>query len=182
MVSEVMYGRFFSQGSDGQSFAAGAERSAIWTFATLLGLPAAVLFVPAVVGMVRLTRGRGVVFVHVGGALAVIGAVGYACHQTLFVVMGEMARMESQREAIIAVGELLDGSVLIGVIVVPMFLVSLSAGLIVLTTGLYRAGIAPLWAPVRVFLSILPAFVPFDSDYPGYAAFACWPSGSASSA
>ena len=68
MVSEVVYGRFFSQGSDGQYFAAGAERSAIRTFATLLGLLSAVLFVPAVVGMVRLTRGRGVVPAHVGGA------------------------------------------------------------------------------------------------------------------
>ena len=44
----------------------------------------------------------------------------------LFVVMREMARMEGQREAVIAVSELLDGSVLIGVIVMPMFLVSFS--------------------------------------------------------
>jgi len=36
MVSEVVYGRFFSQESDGQFFAAVAKRSAIWTFATLL--------------------------------------------------------------------------------------------------------------------------------------------------
>jgi len=122
--------------------------------------------------MVRLTWSREVVLAHVGDTLAVLGAVGYACHQMLFVVMGEMARMEGRREAVIAVSELLDGSVLIGVIVMLMFLVSLSVGLILLTAGLYRAGIAPIWAPVCVFLSILPAFVPFDGDYPGYAAFA----------
>ena len=172
MVSEVVYGRFFSQGSDGEFFAAVAEKSGIWTFATLLGLLAAVLFVPAVVGMVHLMRDRGVVLAHLGGALAVIGAVGYACHQMLFVVMGEMARMGGQREAVIAVSELLDGSVLIGVIVMLMFLASLSVGLILLTAGLYRSGIAPLLAPVCAILSVLPAFVPFDSDYPGYAAFA----------
>jgi hypothetical protein len=172
MVSEVVYGRFLSQESDDQFFAAVTEKSAIWTFATLLGLLAAVLFVPAVVGMVRLTRGRSVVLAHVGGALVVVGAVGYACHQMLFIVMAEMARMEGQREAVIAVSELLDGSVLIGVIVMLKFLVSLSVGLILLTAGLYRAGNASIWAPVCVFLSILPAFVPFGSNYPGYAAFA----------
>ena len=80
--------------------------------------------------------------------------------------------MEGQREAVMAVSELLDGSVLIGAIVMVMFLISLSVGLILLTAGPYRAGIAPILAPACVFLSILPAFVPFDSDYPGYAAFA----------
>lgn len=92
MVSEVIYKRSFSQESDGQFFAAVAEKSGTWTFARLLGLLAAVLFVPAVVGMVHLTRERGVVLGHVGGALAIVGAMGYACHQMLFVVMGEMAR------------------------------------------------------------------------------------------
>lgn len=172
MVSEVMYSRFFSQESDQQFFAAVAEKSAIWTFATLLGLLAAILFVPAVVGMVHLLKGRGVILGHVGGALAIIGAVGYACHQMLFVVMGEMARMEGQQEAVISVSKQLDSSVIIGIIAMLMFLLSLSLGLILLTIGLYRAGIAPIWAPVCVFLSILPAFVPLDSDYPGYAAFA----------
>ena len=114
VVSEVVYGRFFSQEPDGEFFA------------TSLGLLAAVLFVPAVVGMVHLVKDRGVVLAHVGGALTVIGAVGYACHQMLFVVTREMARMEGQREAVTAVSELLDGSVLIGVIVMPMFLVSFS--------------------------------------------------------
>ena len=59
MVSEVVYGRFFSQESDGEFFAAVAEKLAIWTFATLLGLLAAVLFVPAVVGMVHAVRRDG---------------------------------------------------------------------------------------------------------------------------
>jgi hypothetical protein len=171
MVSEVIYSLSFSQESDGRFFAAVAERSATWTGATLLGLLAAILFVPAVVGMVHLTRDRGVVLAHVGGALALVGAVGYACHQMLFVVMGEMARIEGQREAVISISRQLDNSAIIGMIAMLMFLLSLSLGLILLTAGLYRAGFAPVWVPICVFLSILPAFVPVDSDYPGYAAF-----------
>jgi hypothetical protein len=42
MVSEVVYGQHFAQEPDGEFFAAVAEKSAIWTFATLLGLLAAV--------------------------------------------------------------------------------------------------------------------------------------------
>lgn len=171
MVSEVTYSTFFSQESDQQFFAAVAGKSSTWTFATLLGLLAAVLFVPAVVGMVHLTRDRGVVLGHVGGALALLGAVGYACHQMLFVVLGEMARMEGQREAVISVGKQLDSSATIGIIAMLMFLLSLSLGLILLTIGLYRARIVPIWVPICIVLSILPAFVPVDSDYPGYAAF-----------
>lgn len=170
MVSEVIYSRSFSQASDQRFFDAVAENSWLWTFATLLGLLAAVLFVPAVVGMVHLTTERGVVLAHVGGALAAIGAVGYACHQMLFIVMGEMARFEDRR-AVISVSQHLDESVIIGVIVMLMFLASLSLGLLLLTIGLYRAGFAPVWVLVCIFLSILPAFMPVDSDYPAYAAF-----------
>lgn len=172
MVSEVIYSRTFSQESDQQFFAAVAAKSGAWTFATLLGLLAAILFVPAVVGMVHLLKGRGVILGHVGGALALVGSIGYACHQMLFVVMGEMAKFEGQREAVISVSSQLDNSAVIGIIAMLMFLLSLSLGLILLTIGLYRAGIVPIWSPVCIFLSILPAFLPFDSDYPGYAAFA----------
>lgn len=171
MVSEGIYSLYFSQESDRQFFAMVDGRFGLWIGATLLGMLAAVLFIPAVVGMVHPIRNRGVVLGHIGGALAVVGAVGYAAHQMMFVVLGEMARIEGRREAVTSVSERLDESVVIGVLVMLVFLLSFSLGLILLTSGLFRAGVAPVWSPVFVFLSILPAFVPVSGDYAGYAGF-----------
>ncbi len=173
IASEVMYfvATANSEGGTGDLVAI-AERPGLWMAATFIGLAAAILFIPAAVGAVHAIRGRGVVLGHVGGALALVGAVGYACHQTLFVMLGEMAQMEGQREAIIAVSNQLDNSVAIGVLVMLMFIISFFVGWLLLMIGLYRVGVAPAWAPIFILLSILPDFfLPQSSDFVEYAGY-----------
>lgn len=173
VVSESMYAVVTANSGGGaEELAAIVERPGLWMTATFIGLVAAILFIPAVVGVVHSIRYRGVVLGHVGGALALVGAVGYASHQTLFVMLGEMAGMERQREAVISVSNQLDNSVAIAVIVMLMFLLSFFIGWMLLMMGLYRAGVAPLWAAACVFLSILPNFLPYSNDFLEYAGFA----------
>lgn len=157
--------------SPDQQHAAIAETPGIWMGATFVGFLAAILFVPAVLGVIHLLKGRGVVLGHIGGALAIVGMLGYAAHQSLFVLMGEMALMEDQREAVIEISNRLDDSVAIGVMVMLMFLLSFFVGMLLLTIGAYRGGIAPFWTPVFVFLSILPDFLPYTSEFLDYAGF-----------
>lgn len=155
-----------------QQHAAIAENPGIWMGATFLGFLAAILFVPALLGVVHLLKGRGVVLGHIGGTLAVVGTLGYAAHQSLFVLMGEMALMEDQRKAVIAISNRLDNSVAIGVMVMLMFMLSFFVGMLLLTIGAYRGGIAPVWTPIFVFFSILPDFLPYTSEFLDYAGFA----------
>ena len=133
-----------------------------------LGMAAAILFVPAVLGAAHVLRRRGGVVGGIGAALAVVGAVGYAVHQGLFLQLptlldgdpAEMARLYERQ------GE----SAAFGVVTFLLFLAPLLIGLLLLGIGLFRGGAAPLWPAIAIGLAILPSAVPLPFDS-GYASF-----------
>ncbi len=62
--------------------------------ASLLVILSSVLFVPALVGLVRLMRDRGTVLGHLGVGLALIGVIGHAVWAGFEVVLG-MVQIEA---------------------------------------------------------------------------------------
>ena len=166
LVSEVLSPDLSDDGAASLAvIAASPGRLAAWIW---LGIASAVLLIPAVTGAARLLRPRGGVVGGVGAALAVVGAVGYAVHQGLFLQLpamldgdpGEMARLYERQ------GE----SAAFGVVTFLLFLGPLLVGLLLLGVGLHRSGAAPLWPAIAVGLAIVPSVVPLPFDS-GYASF-----------
>jgi hypothetical protein len=112
----------------------------------LLGLAASILLVPAFLGIMHLLRGRGAVLGHVGGALAVVGAVGLAIASALAFVVLEMVDDDAERGEMIALLERLDDNTGLGLVFVLMLGLGFNAGPILLAAGLLRARAAPLFA------------------------------------
>lgn len=139
-----------------------AENPGRVEISNLLIIFSSVLFVPGLVGILRLIRERGAVLAHVGVALAVIGVVGHAVWAGFQIVLvgtitggidqGEMSRLVE------------GGPPNAGFIVVMlMFLVGFFAGLAVLAAAVWRSDALPWWAAVCLLATAVWDFVPFGS-------------------
>jgi Domain of unknown function (DUF4386) len=108
-------------------------------------------YIPAVFGLMHLVRERGVVLVHLGGALTVIGVLATAAAGGIRLVPVEMAASGVDRAATAALLAYLFQSP----VFMPIFLLTwgFNLGIIVLGLGLWRARIQPAWAPVCFALS-----------------------------
>ena len=157
----------------GRQLAIIAENPGTWQLAVLLGLLAAILFVPAVLGMIHLLRGRGVVLGHIGGGLALIGALGYAGHQALLSAFGEVAKagpaLGLDLGLMVKITERMEDSIVGAIIVLLMWLLGLLLGLILLSVGLYRARFVPIWVVACPTLAFASAFLPVTSDLSKFA-------------
>lgn len=158
----------------GQQLAIIAENPGTWQIGVLLGLLAAILFVPAILGMIHLVRGRGVVLGHIGGGLALIGVLGYAGHQALLFSYGEMAKAGTalglDLGLMVKITERMEESIVGAIIVLLMWLLSLFLGLILVSAGLYRARFVPIWVVACPTLAFVSAFLPVTSDLSKFAA------------
>lgn len=131
--------------------------------ANLLIMFSSVLFVPALIGLLRLVRGRGVVLGHVGVALALTGAIGHAVWAGFQIVLlglvqsGAVGR--ARMEDLISGGPPNAGFV----IVMLTFMIGFFIGLLFVAGSLWRSGAVPGWAAVCIFL------VPFSDFVPGGA-------------
>jgi len=134
-------------------------RLAAWIW---LGIASAVLLLPAVFGLVPLLRRRGGLAGGIGAALAVVGAVGYAVHQGMFLQLPLL--LEGDRAGMAALYERQGESAVFAVVTFLLFLAPLLIGLLLLGVGLYRGGIAPLWSAIALGLAILPSAVPLPFD------------------
>ncbi|MBA2715278.1 MAG: hypothetical protein H0U55_17230 [Rubrobacteraceae bacterium] len=152
----------------GQQLTIIAENPGIWQLAVLLSLLAAILFVPAVLGMIHLLRGRGVVLGHIGGGLALIGALGLAGHAALLSAFGEISKAGTalglDPGLMVKITERMEESIIGAIIVLLMWLLGLFFGLILLSIGLYRARFVPIWVVACPVLAFVSAFLPFTSD------------------
>lgn len=151
-----------------RSLAALAAQSASLTAWIWLGIASAILFLPAVFGLAGLLRRPGGAVGSIGAGLAVIGAVGYAVHQGMFVPLpallaGDPAEMAALYERQGEIPAALAVTFL-------LFLAPLMIGLLLLGIGLFRSRVAPLWPAVAIALAILPSAVPLPFDT-GYASF-----------
>lgn len=132
--------------------------------ASLLVILSSVLFVPALVGVLRLMRDRGSVLGLVGVGLALIGAIGHAVWAGFEIVLVWMANSEIDRAQLSAA---VNGGPPSGIgftLILLMFVAGFFLGLIFLTVGLWRSGAVPRWAAVLVVVGPLPDFLPIDNE------------------
>jgi hypothetical protein len=128
----------------------------------LLIVLSSVLFVPALIGLLRPVRGRGVILVHIGVGLALIGVIGHAVWAGFQVVLVGMVQSGVDREQLSAMVE--GGPPNAGfVVVMLMFLAGFFLGMIVLAVGLWRSRVIPRWAAVCIALAPLLDFLPVDN-------------------
>lgn len=131
--------------------------------ASLLVILSSVLFVPALVGLLRLVRGRGGVLVLAGVSLTLIGAIGHAVWAGFDIILVWMANSEIDRAQLSAA---VDGGPPSGIgftLILLMFTVGFFLGLIFLVAGLLRSGNVPWWAAVLIAAGPLVEFLPSDN-------------------
>lgn len=133
-----------------------------------LGIAAAILFLPAVFGLALVLRRRGGALGSVGVGFAVVGSVGYAVHQALFLQLPSL--LDGDPREMAALYERQGNSPAITVVTFLLFLAPLLLGLLLLGVGLHRSGVAPLWPAIAIALAILPSAVPLPVDV-GFAPF-----------
>ncbi len=128
--------------------------------AILLIMFSSLLFVPALVGLLGLVRGRGVVLAHIGVALALIGVVAHAVWAGFQIVLLGLVQSGTVDRA--QMSELISGGPPNAgfVIVMLAFMSGFFLGLLFLAGGLWRSGTVPRWAAVCIFLVPFADFVP----------------------
>jgi len=134
-----------------------AENPGRYQAAAFLGLLAAILLIPALLGLVRLLSRGKVVLGHVGGALALIGAVGFACNNVFNFLYLQMVEGGADLGEMIALRERVKGSV--GLLTIElMFAGGLLLGLVLLAIALWRGRVAPRWASVLIVVFVVADF------------------------
>lgn len=121
-----------------------------------IGTPGVLLWIVAVVGAVHLVRSRGATLAHVGGLLALLGAVGHAMMATLFLVLLGLPD-EGDRATLVPVLDGIAGHVF--PVVMPLLVLG-GLGVVLLAVALRRAGRVPLACPLLVGAGFLSEFVP----------------------
>jgi hypothetical protein len=124
---------------------AGAEQGSILLF--ILGFA---LLLGGGVAMAHAVTGRGARLAGIGLPLALIGTIGFACLSSsgLFNITAAQSLPAAQASSIMdKVGNLPAAAVLVAV-----GLLALPIGFILLTLSQWRAGLAPVWVPIAVFL------------------------------
>ncbi len=128
----------------------------------LLIVLSSVLFVPALMGLLRPIRERGVLFAHLGVGLALIGVIGHAVWAGFRIVLVGMIQSGVDQEQLSAMVE--GGPPNAGfVAVLLMFMIGFFLGLIFLGVGLWRSRVAPRWVALSIALAPLLDFLPDDN-------------------
>jgi hypothetical protein len=118
-----------------------AHHAAILATAIVFCL-SAILTVPALGAVLRLTRRRGTVLGHVGAALVMLGAFGHMGYGTWQAMISRIPA-SSGRAALTAY---LSRAALIPNLLLPL-LFCISIGLVLIAFAMQRAGVVPAWVP-----------------------------------
>lgn len=119
----------------------------------LVGLLAVLLLVPATLTLARLVRPRRPLMAWLGASLAIVGAVGLAAHFAFRLPTVEMARSGADRAQMQVLYDRIEGNAAIaGVILVGI--AGTYFGQVVLTIGLRRARLVPIWVPALLALAL----------------------------
>jgi hypothetical protein len=137
--------------------AAVADHSGAWFAAGLLEVLAALLLVVGAVGACGLATSRGSVLTGVGAYLLGIGAIAstghtigyygaYASYAGSGLDDGSLARIDASTDSL-------------GGVVIALFMLGLLLGPILLTIGLRRARLVPIWVPVLAVVFVVAGAV-----------------------
>ena len=151
LVAQDLVGPRTPSDAAGTYAAVAADRGGMVATSVLL-LVSSLFLVPAVWGILHVLRERGVTLGHVGGALAIVGALGHVAVMTYQLALVEMTRT-GDREAMVALIDRLDSSPVVGVVVFPMIL-AFALGLLILAIALWRARFVQGWAALLVVAAV----------------------------
>ena len=151
LVAQDLVGARTPSEAAGQYAAVAAERGGT-VASSLFLLVSSILLVPMVFGILHLVRERGVTLAHIGGGLAILGALGHVAVMTYQLALVEMTRV-GDREAMIALIDRLSNSTTVGLVVFPMIL-AFALGLLLLSIALWRARVVQGWAAVLVLVAV----------------------------
>lgn len=121
-----------------------------------IGLPGVALWVAGIVGAVHLVRRRGAVLSHIGGGLALLGAVAHAMMATLFLVLLALPKTGDRAQLVPAVDRVASH---VFPVATPLLVLG-GIGVLLLAFALRRAGQVPRVVPALVLLGFLSEFVP----------------------
>ena len=124
----------------------------------LLTLLTALLFVPALIGVLRVLRHRGVVLGHLAVALSIIGVIGHAVFAGFQIILS-FALESGVDEA--ALASMVEGTPSIGFVVVLLtFLVGFLLGMLLLAAALWRSRSVPVWVPFGLVALVVADLAP----------------------
>lgn len=121
-----------------------------------IGGPGVLFWIIAVAGVLHLVRSRGATLAHLGGGLALLGAIGHAVMAALFLVLLGIP-LDGHRPDLLPVIDRIAERVF--PVALPLLLLG-GVGVVLLGLALRRAGQAPLATPVLVVAGFVSEFVP----------------------
>lgn len=130
----------------GRYLAAGA----LWTVGSLL-------FIPGVLGAMKLMRGRGITLGQIGAGLMSIGLILFSANVAFYGIDVEMARA-SDRAAAARIFEGIQESSVLGPFYMATFLGGIVLGSILLAIALFRRRVVPVWSPLLIVASTVLGF------------------------
>lgn len=139
-------------------FDAVRQNQGLWQIAGFLAVFGPLLWICGMPSAIGLARSRGWVMTLIGGVLTALGLAVAIGHLALyFGVFGDIALSGVSTEAAKAMARADDASALTTFLLLS-FLVTFSLGPIVLTLGLRRAKVVPVWVPVAAIVMTVANF------------------------
>lgn len=143
--------------STASTTAAVAHDHGLWLAAGALELVSALLLVAGAVAVLGLARGRGRTLTRVGATLLAIGAIASTGHTIgyygTFAAYAESGLDPASLERLAGTTDALGG------LAIAQFMTGMLLGPIVLTVGLRRACVVPIWVPVLAVVFVVAGAV-----------------------
>jgi hypothetical protein len=134
-----------------------ADNKGAYIAAGAIGTIGTLLFIPGMLGVMRLMRRRGVTLGQVAAGLLTFGLIGLTpllAFNGLDVVLAEA----SNRDAAVAIYEDIEDSAAVTIYWVSFFMVGIVLGSILLAVALFRRRIVPIWSPILLIVAIVVGF------------------------
>lgn len=126
--------------------------------ASIVGLLASGLFMPAMLGLIDVVRGRGGMFVFVGACLVLLGELGHTATATYGIIERQMVAPGVVRTDMLDLVSRLSTDPVFGLYIALFF--AASVGLVVFGIGLLRARFIPLWVFALLAVGLVVDFAP----------------------
>lgn len=124
---------------------------ALWTIGSLL-------FIPGMLGVMKLMRGRGITLGQIGAGLMAIGLILFSSNVTFYGADVAMAQF-ADRPAAAALSEAIEDSAVGTAFFMVTFLGGIVLGSVLLAIALFRRRIVPLWSPALLVASTVLGFI-----------------------
>lgn len=153
--------QWFVQPSDpsGTPIDIARENPGLWLIVGLLAVLGPLAWVGGIVSTTMLVRTRGWTLTSIGGYLTAAGLISGVGHLAIFFgLAADAAGAGLDADAEMSILQADDSSILSNVLLYG-FLIGFSLGPILLTIGLRRAKLVPVWVPVAAIVMVVANFV-----------------------